>query len=149
MDKVQTLLDKEAIRELRYKFAQALDYQDWQLLQNLFTDELDVDLSALGVPVQKMRREEFSGLYKHAFSREGLKTQHNCANFRIQIEGDSATSQANFFGQHYIQGFADGEEFLLRGEYVDKLVRTAAGWKINATKLNVFYATGNPGLLAS
>ncbi len=147
---LQILLDKEAIRELRYKFAEALDYKNWSLLEDLFLEELDTDFTVWGVPPRKATRAELINSFKHPQSREGLKTQHIFSNFRITVEGDTATSKFYQLAQHYIQGFQGGEEFFLRAEYSDKLVRTEAGWKISGVTLAaIFYMTGNPDLLVS
>ena len=146
---LQELLDREAIKEVRARLAQALDYQDWSLFESLFLEEVETDFTAYGIPQQKVRREELRQSYQHNLSREGLRTQHISSNFRITINGDSAECISNFLGQHYIRGFEGGEEFYLRAEYRDQLVRTEQGWKISAMTLaNLFYVSGNPALLA-
>ncbi len=145
---VQELLDREAIREVRARLAQALDYKDWALFESFFTEEVEVDFSSYGVPVQKVRREDLTGSYRQNLSREGIRTQHLFTNFRITIDGDRAECISNFLGQHFLQGFEGGDEFHLRGEYHDQLTRTQAGWKIHALKFVFFFATGNPALIA-
>lgn len=148
--KLQELFDKEAIRELRYKFAQALDYKDWALLEDLLLDELEADFTLWGVPPQRVKLADFVNSFKQTQSRTGLKTQHIFANFRITVNGDNAICQSYLLAQHYIQGFAGGEEFYLRAEYRDTLVRTGAGWKISGVTLAaVFYVVGNPAILVS
>jgi 3-phenylpropionate/cinnamic acid dioxygenase small subunit len=147
---LQGLLDREAIKEVRALLAQALDYQDWSLFESLFTEEVETDFTAYGVPARKVRREELRQSYQHNLSREGLRTQHISSNFRITVNGDTAQCISNFLGQHYIQGFEGGEEFFLRAEYTDQLVRTEHGWKIRALTLTIlFYVSGNPAILAN
>jgi len=145
---VQELLDREAIKEVRATFAQALDHKDWTLLESLFVEEVDTDFTAYGVPAQRVRREDVVKSYQHNLSREGLRTQHISSNFRITINGDTAHCRSNFLAQHYIQGFAGGDEFFLRAEYHDQLTRTAIGWKISALTFTMFYTSGNPAILA-
>lgn len=148
--KLQELLDREAIKELRYKYAQALDYQDWTLLESLTLATLDTDFTLWGIPPQKSTQADFINSFKHNLSREGLKTQHIFSNFRIKVNGDTATCNSYLLAQHYIQGFEGGEEFFLRAEYSDKLVRTNDGWKISAVTLAaLFYLSGNPAILVS
>ena len=148
--KLQELLDREAIKEVRAQLAQALDYQDWTLFESLFTEEVEVDFTPYGVPPMKIRREELRQSYQHNLSREGLRTQHISSNFRITVNGDSAQCISNFIGQHYIKGFEGGEEFFLRAEYTDDLVKTEHGWKIHVLTLSqLFYVIGNPTILAS
>jgi 3-phenylpropionate/cinnamic acid dioxygenase small subunit len=147
---LQELLDREAIKEVRAHLAQALDNRDWTLFESLFTEEVEVDFTPYGVPAQRVRREELRQSYQHNLSREGLRTQHISSNFRITIHGDTAQCISNFLGQHSIKGFEGGEEFFLRAEYTDHLVKTEAGWKIHALVLSqLFYTSGNPALLAN
>ena len=146
---VQEVLDREAIKEVRATFAQALDYKDWTLLGSLFMEEVDTDFTAYGVPAQKVPREDLVKSYQHNLSREGIRTQHISSNFRIAINGDTAHCVSNFLAQHYIQGFEGGDEFFLRGEYHDHLTRTEASWKISALTFTMFYTSGNPTILAS
>ena len=145
---MRELIDREAIKEIRARIAQALDYRDWALFESCFQEEVETDFTAYGIPAQKVRREELSGSYRHNLSREGLRTQHLFTNFRIVVDGDTAHCTTNFIGQHFLQGFEGGDEFHLRGEYRDQLVRTKDGWKIAAVTFILFYATGNPALLA-
>ena len=147
--KVQELLDREVIKELRYKIAQSLDFKDWALFESLVMDEVDTDFSAMGIPEQKASRADFVGSFRHNLRREGLELQHIYSNFRITIEGNTATSKFNQLAQHYIQGFEGGEEFFLRGEYTDKLIRTADGWKLAGVTFVPMYALGNPAILAN
>lgn len=144
---IQELFDREAIKEVRARFAQALDFKDWTLFESLFLEELETDYADFGIPAQKMRREDLSKIFKYAFGREGLRTQHIISNFRITVTGDTAQCISHFLGQHYIQGFEGGEEFDLKAQYTDQLVRTEDGWKIRAVKFTVFYTLGNRALI--
>ena len=146
--KLQELLDREAIKEVRALFAQALDYKDWALLESLFLAEVDTDFTSYGIAPQRVRKEELASSYRHNLSREGIRTQHITSNFRIAVNGDTAQCISNFIGQHYLEGFEGGEEFYLRGEYRDQLTRTESGWKISALTFTLFYVSGNPAILA-
>ncbi len=146
--KVQALWDKVAIQDLRYHFAEALDNKDWTLLASLFTDEVETDWTAWGIPRQTMAKADLVAIFSGgAFGRPELVTEHLYTNFRITLSGDRAISVSNFLGQHYTADFAGGSEFYLRGSYTDELARTDQGWKIRRFTLRVFYATGNPNLL--
>jgi len=150
--KLQELLDREAIKEVRALLAQALDYKDWALFESLFLEEVEADFTAYGVPAQRVRREDLRGSYQHSLSREGLRTQHISSNFRITVDGDGDTARcvSNFLAQHYIKGFEGGEEFFLRAEYTDQLILTDASWKISAITLSkLFYTSGNSAILVA
>jgi 3-phenylpropionate/cinnamic acid dioxygenase small subunit len=145
----QDLIEREAIRELFYRFAAALDRCDWAGLRSLCADEIATDYSAWGIAPQPMSADAFVGLFQQSFGRPELRTQHLYTNFRIRISGDSAQVVFNFLGQHYAPGFAAGEESFLRGEYRDTLRRDGAEWKISGVALHIFYASGALGMLAA
>jgi hypothetical protein len=145
---LQELLDKEAIRDIRYQWGEALDNKNWAQFESLFTDEIDTDFTAWGIPPQRIPKAYFVAMFsQQSFKRADLITQHLYTNFRISIENDTATCVCNFMGQHFIPNFEGGEEYCLRGEYTDGLVKTKDGWKINKLKYRQFYATGNAALL--
>ncbi len=144
---IQELFDREAIKEVRAHFAQALDFKDWTLFESLLLEELDTDYADFGIPAQKMRREDLLKIFQRGLSREGIRTQHIISNFRITITGDTAQCISHFLGQHYIQGFEGGDEFFLKAQYTDQLVRTEDGWKISALTFTIFYTYGNPAII--
>ena len=53
-----------------------------------------------------------------------------------------------FLGQHYIRGFEGGEEFYLRADYKDQLIRTEHGWKIRAITLTTLFYVSCSAILA-
>ncbi len=145
---VNELIEKDAIITVRNKFALALDTKDWSLLSSLFAVEIDTDYSAWGLPPKKMHRDELVGLLSHSFRRTEMATQHIYANFLIDLKTDKAQCISNFIGQHYIKDFQGGEEFYLRAQYTDQLIKSNDGWKITGIKLRIFYTTGNPQILS-
>jgi hypothetical protein len=140
---LETILDREAIKELRARFALALDIRDWPLLESLFADDIDVDFTSMGVAQQSMSPKEFSDLFQASF-RQSQGTQQLYGNFVIDIAGDSASCSSYLLGHHYAPGFEGGDQVALRARYLDRLIRTHDGWKITATTLHIFSLTGNP-----
>ena len=145
---LQTVIDRIAIEEVRHRYAQALDTQNWEALPPLFTAQVSTDFSDFGMPPQTVPQEAFIASFRQNLSRPGLRTQHVFSSFRIVVTGDTATSVSNFVGHHFLPGFEGGEEFTLRGEYTDTLVRTAQGWQMSGVACKLFFMTGNPNLLA-
>lgn len=145
---IQQLVDMETIRQTFYHFAQALDDRNWTAMRAFFAEWVDADYTAWGIPRQQMAAESVIALFQASFWRPELRTQHLYTNFRIQVEGDSATTVFNFLGQHTVPGFADGEEFFLRGQYTDSLQREGDGWKISSLALRVFSTQGAAAILA-
>ncbi len=149
-DEVQALLDRERIREVRHQFAWALDTRDWELFASLFTDEVEVDLVALGAPPGPMRRADLVALFRRPFSRsvQDMGTQQLYGNAVVEVAGDTATARTYLHGHHHAPGTAGGEDAELRAVYTDHLVRTAGGWKIDATSIRVLSMTGNLAIFA-
>lgn len=148
--KIRELADREEIKEVRHRFALALDTRDWELFGSLFADEVDAELPALGVPPGTVPKAELVGAFGHPFRRptSEMGTQQLYGDFLIEMRGDEATSSSYLVGHHHIPGFEGGEEVTLRARYVDRLVRTGDGWKIAALTLHVFSIVGNPRILA-
>jgi hypothetical protein len=149
-DDMQTLLDREDIREVRANLAWALDTRDWDLFASLFLDEVDVDLSALGAPAGRMPRARVLAVFQHSFRRPvhemGTQQLYGCPV--ISLVGDTATVRSYLLGHHHVPGLEGGEEVELRAAYTDQLVRTLDGWKIQATTLRLLSLVGNPTIFA-
>ncbi len=140
--------DRFQIEELRYRFGRALDDRDWPMFASLFTDHVDADYSAFGVPAGRVPRSSVVDLMKHSFRRDEMKSQQIYANFEIAIKGDEATAVSSLVGRHHIPGFAGGEDFTLHARYHDRLVRTSAGWKIAGLRLVVLFTEGNLAIVS-
>lgn len=141
---VKTLADKDAIANIRIKFARYIDTQNWSGLTTLLADRIDVDYSDFGVPAKTMTKEDFAALIRSTLSREGIKTQHYISNIDVSVEGDRATSIAYVFARHYLPTDEGESTFDLNGYYMEKLVRTNSDWQINVIKLSVGWTVGNP-----
>ncbi len=146
----QTLLDRELIRDVRYQFGWALDTRDWDLFTSLFTEEVDVDLPAFGVPAGTMPRDTLVGLFQHAFRRstEQMSTQQLYGNMVVDLDGETANARTFLVGHHHVAGMAGGENVELRAVYLDRFVRTSDGWKIHGTALQVQSIVGNAAIFA-
>ena len=147
---VQTLGDREEIRELRHRFGAALDTRDWPAFEALFTPDATGDFRSFGVPSAATALPELVQMFRRSFARpaDELATQQVVSNFLIEIHGNSATSSSYLEGHHRIAGHSDGEEVTLRARYDDELVRTAHGWRISRTTLHVISVSGNAAILA-
>lgn len=141
---IRTLIDKDAIANIRVHFAQYMDTQNWEGLTALFTDRVDVDYSDFGIPPKTMTKEEFVNLIRNTLTREGVKTQHYISNFNISVQGDRATSITYVYARHYLPTEPGGNTFNLNGYYTEKLLRTKTSWQITAIKLSIRWTEGNP-----
>lgn len=142
--KLQTLIDKDTIANIRIRFAHYIDTKDWEGLTALFIDRVDVDYSDFGIPAKTMTKEEFVTLIRNTLTREGIKTQHYISNFNISVEGDRATSIACVYARHFLSTEEGENAFDMNGYYTEKLLRTESSWKITAIKLSVRWMEGKP-----
>ncbi len=141
---LKELSDLNEIQELRYKFAKALDNQDWDLFQSLLSDKLDIDYSNFGIPQAEMTSYDYTAMMKHSFSTNGLQTEHFVTNMLIDIQDKTATAEVNVLARHIVNN--DGNEHTLdvNAYYEDRFVETEDGWKFNAVKINPRWITGDP-----
>lgn len=145
---IQALLDKDAVREVRLRFGRALDTRDWALFASLFTDEIDADYSAFGVPARRMPKGDLVAFFQHAFRAAGMRTMQLYSNFMIDLRGDAAHCVSYLHGHHHTPGFAGGEVFEIRAAYHDRLLRTADGWKLAGIRLEVISILGNVAMVS-
>lgn len=145
---ITLLLQKDAIRDVRYRFGWALDTQDWPLFESLFEPEVETDFTALGAPTRRMTPQELVGMFQHAFRAPGTRTQQLYSNFLIEVDGAAARCTSYLHGQHFTPGFPGGETFEIRAAYQDTLTRREGQWRIHGTKLVVFYVTGNAAMVS-
>jgi hypothetical protein len=50
--------------------------------------------------------------------------------------------------QHVLPGTTGGEQFIVAGRYLDKLVRTEDGWRIAERTLDAMWTAGNAAVIA-
>ena len=132
-----TCAQKDAIRELLYRYCFAMDQHRFDSLGGLFTEDGEwlapygravgpdaiAALMALNVPVMPRR-------------------MHFTMNSVIEVTGDTATSQSNYLVM------LDGDGGLrpsVCGIYADVLVWTAAGWRFRRREL-IHHIRGDVGL---
>jgi SnoaL-like domain len=155
---MQMLLDKDALNELIYKQAIAIDMQDYEGYRNCFTENVELDFSAhfekvfgdaLRKPGQKLgvysTRDQWVEDLK-AFMPGFDRVMHTVASAVHKIRGDTAKSQSYVLAEHFIDE-EGGERFLSGGAtYYFDSVRTNEGWKIKSYRLKVFFYRGDPSL---
>lgn len=124
---LQELSDRLEIDDLLTRYANALDDRDWERWAACFTADARIDYTAAG-GIQGSLPEVRAWLEQ---VMPGFKmTQHLVTNKEIRLDGDTATCRSCLFNP---MGVADGDGmmvFLECGTYRDRLVRTAAGWRI-------------------
>lgn len=150
MTNLQTVLDRELIEQVRYRFGAALDTRDWEGFAELFTDDATGDFTSFGVAEPRVDKATIIAMFRSAFAlpADRLATQQLIGNVVVEVTGDTATSRSYLHGHHRLPGHPGGDEVDLRARYDDHLVRTPTGWRIDHTVLEVISITGNAAILA-
>jgi hypothetical protein len=125
-DEVRRLADVEAIKQLRARYARAVDTKDWAL----FGDSLVEDARLSTDRGVDEGREHIVEVISRALA--SATTVHHLHQPEIELTGpDSAT------GTWAMNDLVDFETFSLRGygHYNEEYVRTPGGWKIKSSTL--------------
>ena len=128
MPDLQALADRLDIEDVLTRYAWALDSKQFDDLDQVFTPDAHIDYTSSGGE---------AGAYPDvkAWLAKVLPHfpayQHLVTNKQITIDGDRATSRAEFYNP-MVMAKRDGTTsiFFVGGEYHDQLVRTPNGWRI-------------------
>ncbi|PTD19306.1 nuclear transport factor 2 family protein [Sphingomonas fennica] len=122
---LQLLLDERAIYRQLCRFAEAMDRREWHRLDDVLLEDAEADYGigrrfGRAAIVTEMR----------SFLDGCGPTQHLLANVVIDVDDDAATSSAYVADMHVGLGDRAHLTFRTLGDYRDRWVRTAAGWRI-------------------
>ena len=135
---LQDALDQMDIRNLISRYCWAIDKNDRELFGQVFAPEATADLGnvhCVGIDAIWARIRQALGPLD--------ASQHITGSQEISLCGDTAKSRAYLFAQHVRRAAKDGPYYVVAGEYVDDLVRTPQGWRIQYRTLNVIWTEGN------
>ena len=151
MDDFRRLVDERAIEAVYVRYCELIDGKDFDRLDEVFTAETRGDYSqALGPGVVIVGLPALVAAM-HANLGEGSScgsTHHNVTNFRIAVERNEATAKVHYIAAHSGVGAHAGADYTMWGEYADRLVRTAKGWRIADRVYTLAVATGDPAVVA-
>jgi 3-phenylpropionate/cinnamic acid dioxygenase small subunit len=144
MDKMEYLIERQAISDLLLRYGRALDDRDWEKLRTCFTP----DAKAIYGEDPGLR-DGYEAIEQTCRSAlEPLdSSQHIITNHEIEINGNVAHSRSCMHAQHTKNGISGGDNFTLGGTYIDDLVKTPDGWKIRQKHLVLIWQEGNMAVL--
>lgn len=141
-DRVQEILDVEAIKQLKARYFRLLDAKDWDGFMDIFTEDVEL---IYAVPEEqfvppgaeptpdgraRVRRDQLL-----SFLRDGdqsIRTFHLCHMPEITLEGaDNAVGLWRMTDYTQIPSEGGPTWFRGYGWYEDRYVRTDRGWRIN------------------
>jgi hypothetical protein len=125
---IQEISDRLEINNLLIDYCTAIDSHDFAALDRVFTDDAFIDYTALGgIKGNLTEIKEYLARVLPHFPA----TQHLIANSRVWLEGDSARARTMCHNPMEMPLEAGGTQVAFYGLwYVDRLVRTADGWRI-------------------
>jgi hypothetical protein len=136
---MQSLVDERDIVRVALRYARALDTKDWALLDEVFLPDATAELGSrtLLEGIEAIRRRIRTAL-------EALDaSQHLVGNHEVDVVADTATHRCYVQAQHVRRAAPGGPNYIVAGIYEDRLVRTAAGWRIAHRTLSVMWTEGN------
>jgi hypothetical protein len=125
---LQEISDRLEIQQLMSSYSNAIDARDWDRLARVFTPDAYIDYRALGgidgaFPEVKRWLGPALGKFPHYY--------HMIANTDIVLEGDTARARTVCFNPMECTLPEGGKQVMFIGLwYLDRLVRTPAGWRI-------------------
>ncbi len=129
------LEDREAIRQLRYRYAYAMDEQDWDRFLSLFTDD-----ATIRFPQAALDQEPIEGQAALAEFCRGLDgrpfTAHMMHNGELTLDGDRATGRWYFEVPEVLE---DGSAVWVQGRYEDEYERVDGEWKFATVAFHFNY----------
>jgi hypothetical protein len=122
---LRELLDKQAIAELLYAYAEGIDRRDHALLQTVFTPDCQLHYGAYDRParflIESWRADKPPAL---------LMTHHLYGNIVVRFCGaDRARSITYFSAQHRADHKGQVMDEMVRGRYLDRLIKQEGRWR--------------------
>lgn len=142
----QEMSDRLEIQDLLARYCDAIDVQDFEALDNIFTSDAIVDYTEAGGAkgnlaetkvYLKRALEQFSGM------------QHMLGLPVLKIDGDIATSRTIAFNPMVVESDGQPQVFFVGMWYRDELKRTEAGWRITHRREEVSYFHNLPADFAA
>ena len=131
--------DELAIVAVAVAYTWALDEHDWDALDDVFVPDAT---AILGHPPELVGRGAIKRRIRDALSPLD-DSHHLVGNHQVRVDGDSAAHRCYLHAQHVRRAADGGPHYVVAGRYVDRLVRTADGWRIAHRDLVVMWTEGN------
>jgi SnoaL-like domain len=136
---LQELIDRQQIIDLLGHYSYCLDTRQVDRLASEFFDR-DVDVN-YGYGRWSTGTEATEWITQTINQMAG--TYHALSNFRVELEGDTASTSCCCAAWHWLHGSEESApaDFLFTCRYVDEIARTAAGWRITRRRVRALGPT--------
>ena len=143
MSDLREIIDHNRIIDVVNRYATGLDRRDWKLLRSIFTDEIDMEFSSVGIRSGRYDADRWVRNSEALFAGFG-PTQHTLTNHAVTIDGDAAHTTVYMQAEHFIIEDAPAENrWTIGGWYEHDLARHSDGWLIHRMALYMTWQTGN------
>jgi hypothetical protein len=133
--------ERRSVVETLLRYCTAIDEGKWSLLADVFLPNARVDYTGVGGPV--LSGAEAAGWLETKMA-DFKVLQHFMSNIQVRHEGEEVRSTAYVLAVHGYEDEAGKMLFFdLGGEYQDRLVETAAGWRIAERSLTTKWVRGD------
>lgn len=138
-----TALDRLDIVELQSLYAWAIDNKEGDLFAVMFTVDVDARYPGLA----RLRGLDSFTRWMNAFHADFDATQHLVSNPSVALDGDDVVLRTYIQARLMRRDSPDGDHCTGGGYYLDRVVRTAAGWRIRSRHVFGRWQEGNVGLI--
>lgn len=128
--RVQRLEDLAEIGQLRARYCQLLDDQEWEALAQLFTE--DGEFHGIG---SAKGRAELAAFYARVHAASFDAWWHFSTNETVEWHGDHATGETYL----YQPCVMDGTAYVAAGRYRDEFVKHDDRWYFSRRQVSFFY----------
>ncbi len=125
---LQEISDRIEIEDLMVRYSHAVDTQQWDLLDDVFTADAQIDYSAMGGASGGLPEiKKFLATVMPNFPA----FQHRISNSSITVDGDTATGRTMCHNPMLV-GEAEGKQNLMLCGlwYLDTFTRVDGAWRI-------------------
>jgi ketosteroid isomerase-like protein len=123
---LQSLLDKQDIREVLLKYCRAIDRCDEELLRTVYHPDARDEHGNFRGPASEFISYVMKGLKEGPYA----STSHCLGNILIELDGDIAFAESYVTSWHPLTRDGDEYNWLMSGRYVDRFERRQGVWKI-------------------
>ena len=123
----QEISDRLEIQDLLVAYSHAIDFSDWDALDNVFTPDAFIDYTVFGGP-----SGPYPEIKKYLADTMPMFSSyfHMVATSKVELAGDTATGKTICYNP-MVLGTGESEHVFFCGLwYCDKYVRTPKGWRI-------------------
>lgn len=132
----QQMSDRLEIQDLLTSYCSAIDSREWDALDDIFTADAIIDYTEAGGARGNLQDTK-TYLDKALKPFSGM--QHMLGLPMIKVAGDSATARTTLFNPMIINRDDNPHVFFVGMWYVDDLIRTKAGWRIQSRREELSY----------